>query len=54
MNPAIHLIPVLISTFIWYGIHLINRRKGWFRIGEVIFWDVIVLIIVFLVWLQWF
>ena len=54
MTPAVHVIPVLISALIWYGVHLLNRRTGWLRIGEVIFWDVIILIVVFLVWLQWF
>jgi hypothetical protein len=32
----------------------VNRRRRWFTIGEVIFWDVIVLIIIQLVWLRWF
>lgn len=54
MNPAVHLIPVAIAALICYAGHRLNQRKNWFRIGELIFWDVIILILVFLVWLQWF
>ena len=54
MTPAIHLVPLVISALGWYGVYALNRRKGWFRIGEVIFWDAIILILVFLVWLKWF
>jgi hypothetical protein len=38
----------------WYGLYWLNRARRWFRIGEVIFWDVILLILVTLVWLRWF
>ncbi|MEP9389452.1 hypothetical protein [Mesorhizobium sp. KR9-304] len=31
-----------------------NRPRGWFTTGELIFWDVIVLILLQLVWLIWF
>ncbi len=54
MNSAIHLIPVALSGICWYLVYLLNQRKGWFRIGEVIFWDAIILIIIFLVWLMKF
>jgi hypothetical protein len=32
----------------------LRHAKRWFRIGEVIFWDAILLVLVYLVWLQWF
>lgn len=54
MNPMIHLIPVAVSGLGWYLLNRLNRRKGWFRVGELIFWDAILLILVFLVWLIWF
>jgi hypothetical protein len=54
MSPIIHLVPVALSGIGWYLLYLLNRRKDWFRIGEVIFWDAIILILVFLVWLIWF
>ena len=54
MSPALHFIPITLAAIAWYGIHILNRRKCWFRIGEIIFWDIIVLIVIFLFWLQWF
>jgi hypothetical protein len=54
MSPIIHLIPLGISGVGWYLLYRLNRRKAWFRVGEVIFWDAIILILVFLVWLIWF
>jgi hypothetical protein len=38
----------------WLTLHRLNRVKGWFRIGELIFWDAIALVLIFLVWLRWF
>ena len=54
MSAALHLVPVAVAALGWYGVHRLNRSKGWFRIGELVFWDVIILILVFLVWLKWF
>ena len=54
MSPLVHLVPLGIAALGWLALHSINRRRGWFRIGEVIFWDAIVLVLVFLVWLRWF
>jgi hypothetical protein len=38
----------------WYGLYRLNRPFGWFRLGELIFWDVILLVLVYLIWLIWF
>ena len=54
MSPVIHFIPLALSGVGWYLFYRLNRRKNWFRIGEVIFWDAIILILVFLVWLMLF
>lgn len=54
MSAVAHLTPVLLAAVFWYLLSALNRRRGWFRIGEIIFWDVIILIIVFLIWLRWF
>ncbi len=54
MNVVIGLVPVAIAAVGWYGLHALNRRRRWFRIGEVIFWDAILLVLVYLVWLRWF
>ena len=48
------LVPVALAGIGWYGLHRLNRGRGWFRIGELIFWDVILLVLVYLVWLVWF
>jgi hypothetical protein len=45
---------LLSAAIVWFGLWAVNRRRRWFTIGEVIFWDVIVLIIIQLVWLRWF
>ena len=54
MTAAVHLIPIGISALCWVGLFLVNRRTRWFRVGEIIFWDAILLIIIFLAWLKWF
>ena len=50
----IHLIPVGIAAALWLLLARLNRATGWLRTGEVVFWDAILLIVVFLVWLRWF
>jgi hypothetical protein len=54
MSVLIGLVPVAIAAAGWYSLYRLNRTRRWFRIGEVIFWDVILLILVTLVWLRWF
>ena len=54
MTAALHLIPVAIAALGWYGLYRLNRGRRWFRLGELIFWDAILLIVVFLTWLRWF
>lgn len=48
------LVPPLLAALVWYSLWVANRRRRWFTIGEIIFWDVIVLIIIQLIWLRWF
>ncbi len=50
----IHLIPVGIAAVLCLLLARLNRSTGWFRTGELVFWDVILLIATFLVWLRWF
>ena len=54
MSGLIHLVPLAIAGVLAYLLHRVNRPRRWLRIGELIFWDVVLLIIVFLVWLIWF
>jgi hypothetical protein len=51
---VIHLIPLGIAAALWLLVHRVNRATGWLRTGEVVFWDAILLIVTFLVWLRWF
>lgn len=54
MSLLLGMVPVAIAAAGWYALYRLNRTVRWFRIGEVIFWDVILLILVYLVWLRWF
>jgi hypothetical protein len=54
VSPLVHLVPLALATCGCLGLHRLNRRRGWFRIGELMFWDSIVLVVTFLVWLHWF
>lgn len=54
MSALVHLIPLGLAGLVWYGLSRINRARGWFRRGEIIFWDAVLLVVIFLVWLRWF
>jgi hypothetical protein len=54
VSPLLHLVPLAIAALGWAALHRVNRRRGWFRMGEVIFWDAILLVLIFLAWLRWF
>ena len=54
MSLMMGLMPVAIAAVVWVVLHRLNRGRGWFRIGELIFWDAIILVVVYLVWLRWF
>ncbi len=47
-------VPLLLSAVVWLIFWRVNRRRRWFSVGEVIFWDINILIIIQLVWLRWF
>jgi len=51
---VIHVIPLGITLALWLALARVNRTLGWFRTGELVFWDAILLIATFLVWLRWF
>jgi hypothetical protein len=45
----------LAAAVLFAGLFLrFNRRRGWFTVGELIFWDVVALILFQLIWLIWF
>ncbi len=54
MSALVGLLPVALAALGWYALHRLNRRRRWFRIGELIFWDAILLVLIYLVWLRWF
>ena len=47
-------VPLILAAVVWFAFWRVNRTRKWFTIGEVIFWDVVVLIVIQLVWLRWF
>ena len=53
MTPA-SFAPPLLAAIVWYGLWRVNRSRRWFTVGELVFWDVIILILIQLVWLRWF
>lgn len=51
---AVSFAPLGISAVLWWALWRFNRDRGWFTLGEVLYWDAILLILVQLVWLRWF
>ena len=49
--PFVPLAAVILFSWWFWGV---NKRRGWFTAGELLFWDVIVLVIFQLAWLIWF
>jgi hypothetical protein len=54
MNPLIHLVPLAIAVAVGYCLYQVNKTRQWLRIGELIFWDAVLLILIYLIWLIWF
>jgi len=47
-------VPPVLAAIFWFGLWRLNRTRGWFTVGELIFWDVVALIVIQLIWLRWF
>ena len=54
MSGLVHLVPLAIAAGVGYLLHRVNRPRQWLRIGELIFWDIVLLIVILLIWLLWF
>lgn len=54
MSALLHVVPLVVAALGSLALHRLNRPKRWFRTGELIFWDAIFLVLVFLIWLRWF
>lgn len=51
---ALSFVPLILAAIVWLAFWRLNRTRRWFTVGEVIYWDVIILILIQLVWLRWF
>ena len=47
-------IPVPVAALFAWLFYRFNRHHRWFTIGEMIFWDIILLVVLQLTWLIWF
>jgi hypothetical protein len=54
MSAFIPFVPLAAAVLFGWQFWHFNRRRGWFSVGELIFWDVIALVLFQLVWLIWF
>ena len=54
MSALIQFVPLAAALLFGWLFWRFNRPRGWFSTGELIFWDVIALILFQLVWLIWF
>lgn len=54
MNVGVVFAPLIAAALFGWWFWRLNRRVGWFTTGELIFWDVIALIVLQLFWLIWF
>ena len=55
MTPLLHLVPLALAALAWLALARLNRNKGLVPGGgEVIFWDAVLLVVVFMVGLRWF
>ncbi len=54
MSTLLALVPLAAAAVVWRLFYSFNRSRRWFSKGELIFWDVIVLVILQLIWLIWF
>lgn len=54
MSGLLAVVPLGLAAVLWFVLHRLNRRRRWFRLGELVFWDAIGLILIYLIWLRWF
>jgi hypothetical protein len=54
MSALIQFVPLAAAIFFAWRFWRFNGPRGWFSTGELIFWDVIALVLFQLVWLIWF
>ena len=54
MSSLAVFIPFPVTALFAWLFYRFNRHRRWFTVGEMIFWDIIVLVVLQLVWLIWF
>lgn len=54
MSIVVALVPVGLAVTVWYALYRVNVKRGWLRTGELIFWDAVILVVIYLVWLRWY
>jgi len=54
MNLIVLFVPLFAAVLFAWWFWWFDRNRGWCSTGELIFWDVIALIVFQLVWLIWF
>ena len=54
MIGLIPFVPLAAAVLFGWWFWRFNRRRRWFKVGELIFCDVIFLVVLQLVWLMWF
>ncbi len=54
MSTLIVFLPVPVAVLVGWLFYRFNRERRWFSVGEMIFWDIIVLIVLQLLWLIWY
>ena len=53
MNAVLPAATLAAAALLGLALHRLNRGRRWFRIGELLFWDAIILIVAGLVSLRW-
>ena len=54
MSVVAAFVPLAAALLFGWQFWRFNRRRGWFTVGELIFWTVIALVLFQLLWLIWF
>jgi hypothetical protein len=54
VSALVAIVPLVLAVACWLIFHRFNRSVRWFSVGELIFWDAILVIVLQLVWLIWF
>ena len=54
MTALVLFVPLVAAALCAWLLYRLNRKRRFFTVGELIFWDIIVLVVLQLLWLIWF